>query len=392
MASEREPAQRSKHLTLTVKKLSVGPALKNVSENRRMGMQTRAQPYTASSQQLKSIPIAQIQIVGSRRTLDEETVRILSLSIEQSGLRNPISVIAGTPSGRIYNLVTGVHRLEASKRLGRSTIDAFVMEEGQVDVSRWRIEENLLRRDLNVLNTAEATAEWVRLAEADFGHVVHKPSGGRPEGGVARAARQLPVAGKSEEARRKAVERAIRIDQISAEAKTAAINAGFADNQRTLLEIAKQPTLEAQLLKVEELSAVKRARPKRDNSAPVGGIGGEAPVAASPSSAPVDSPNTRTKPDGDDLGSAPVEGIGGEAPVAGSPASAPADPPNTRTKPDGDGLDIPEFLNRRDPAERTFAGLKAEWQNAAAFRHACAAAPVAVRDKFFAEVMQHYRE
>jgi hypothetical protein len=91
----------------------------------------------------------------------------------------------------------------------------------------------------------------------------------------------------------------------------------------------------------------KRARPKRDRSAPVRGIGREAPVAASPSSAPVDSPNTRTKPDGDDLGSAPVEGIGGEAPVAGSPASAPADPPNTRTKPDGDGLDIPECLNRR---------------------------------------------
>jgi hypothetical protein len=61
-------------------------------------------------------------------------------------------------------------------------------------------------------------------------------------------------------------------------------------------------------------------------------------------------------------------------------------------KPDGDGLDIPECLNRRDPAERTFAGLKAEWQNAAAFRRACAAAPVAIRDKFYAEVMWDYRE
>jgi hypothetical protein len=61
-------------------------------------------------------------------------------------------------------------------------------------------------------------------------------------------------------------------------------------------------------------------------------------------------------------------------------------------KPDGDGLDIPECLNRRDPAERTFAGLKAEWQNAAAFRHAWGNAPVAVRDKFHAEVMQSYRE
>ena len=136
----------------------------------------------------------------------------------------------------------------------------------------------------------------------------------------------------------------------------------------------------------------KRARPKRDRSAPVRGIGREAPVAASPSSAPVDSPNTRTKPDGDDLGSAPVGGIDGEVPVAGSPTSAPAVSPDTRTKPDGDGLDIPEYLNRRDPAERTFAGLKAEWQNAEPFRHAWANAPAAVRDKFYAEVMQDYRE
>jgi hypothetical protein len=108
-------------------------------------------------------------------------------------------------------------------------------------------------------------------------------------------------------------------------------------------------------LKVEELSASKRARPKRNNSTPVGGIGGEAPVA-------------------------------------GSPASTPAVPPNTGTNPDGEDLDIPECLNRRDPAERTFSGLKAEWQNAAAFRHACAAAPVAVRDKFYAEVMHDYSE
>jgi ParB family chromosome partitioning protein len=263
MAREREPGQRSKSPTLTVKKSSVVPALKSVSESGRSGVQTVAQPNIASSQHLKSIPIAQIKIVGSRRALDEETVRILSLSIEQSGLRIPISVIAATPGGQVYYLVTGAHRLEASKRLGRSTIDAFVMKEGHVAASRWRIEENLLRRDLNVLNTAEATAKWVRLAKADFGHLVQKPSGGRPEGGVARAARQLPIAGKSEEARRKAVERAIWIDKISAEAKTAAINAGFADNQHALLAIANEPTLEAQLLKVRELSAAKRAKPKR---------------------------------------------------------------------------------------------------------------------------------
>jgi uncharacterized ParB-like nuclease family protein len=76
----------------------------------------------------------------------------------------------------------------------------------------------------------------------------------------------------------------------------------------------------------------------------------------------------------------------------GSPASAPAVSPDTRTAPDRDGLDIPHFLDRRDPADRAFADLMAEWQNAEPFRHACAAAPVATRDKFHAEVMRDYRE
>ena len=336
MASEREPAQRSKPMTLIVKKSSVVPALKNVSESGRSGVQTVAQPNIASSQHLKSIPIAQIKIVGSRRTLDEETVRILSLSIEQSGLRIPISVIAATPGGQIYYLVTGAHRLEASKRSGRSTIDAFVMKEGHVAASRWRIEENLLRRDLNVLNTAEATAKWVRLAEADFGHLVQKPSGGRPEGGVARAARQLPIAGKSEEARRKTVERAIRIDKISAEAKTAAINAGFADNQHALLDIAKQPTPEAQVEKVRE-KVVRKQTARHGRNA-------KAAMVTPPASTP----------------------------------SASADA--------GEGLALPAFLDRRDP-EEVYASVKATWANSPGMVAAWADAPPVVRERFITEVL-----
>ena len=40
--------------------------------------------------------------------------------------------------------------------------------------------------------------------------------------------------------------------------------------------------------------------------------------------------------------------------------------------------------------ERAFADLKVAWENAEAFRHACAAAPVAVRDRFYAEVVRVY--
>src|ERR1035437_8659457 len=61
--------------------------------------------------------------------------------------------------------------------------------------------------------------------------------------------------------------------------------------------------------------------------------------------------------------------------------------------PSTDGLDITEFLQRRDPTERAFAdGLMAGWEKAPDVRRAWGNAPVAIRDKFYAEKMQSYRE
>ena len=189
--------------------------------------------------------------------------------------------------------------------------------------------------------------------------------------------------------RYKFIERAIKTATIAPEGKVAARNAGLANNQSALLAIANEPTPEAQLSKVEELGASKRAKLKQNSSPAVGGIDGETPVAASPASTPVNSPNTTTEPDGDERGPAPASG---DVPVVSSPASAPADPPNIAPEPDGNGLDIPEILDRRDPADGAFAGLAAGWEKAPDFRRAWANAPVTDRDKFYAEVMQTYRE
>jgi hypothetical protein len=54
-----------------------------------------------------------------------------------------------------------------------------------------------------------------------------KPVGGRPESAVTRAARELPIPGKTLRARRKYGERAIKIDSIWSEAKSAARAAGL---------------------------------------------------------------------------------------------------------------------------------------------------------------------
>jgi ParB-like nuclease domain len=334
------------------------------------------QTKTPQSAEVFRLPISSIQILG--HAYDSRHIDNLAQSMRVVGQQTPISVYHSDGSEgvlpRLFVLIDGHHQLEAAKANGRSEIDCILVQGNLSDLRRRHIEDRLFQARLNKLIRSESIALWVRLTDRISGQHVQKSGPGRPSGGLAKAARSLTVLGKSEEARRKAVERAIQIDQISAEAKTTAINAGFADNQRALLEIAKQPTPEAQLLKVAELSAAKRARPKQDSSAPVSGIDGEAPVPGSPASTPpADSPNTRKKPNEDERCPAPVGGIDGEVPVAGSPASTPVDPPNAGPEPDG-------------------GGLMAAWQNAEPFRRAWGNAPMAIRNKFFSEVMQDYRE
>ncbi len=353
---------------------------KTIPRERKLSRVTIVKVHS-SAWNVSRVALNQILIPENYRPCQQEHVRALAASMNTpAGLRTPITVWKsdgqgeGVSRGR-WVLIAGRHRLEAAKSLNWTHIDSLKMNGTLQQARRWHLEENLIRADLSVLDRADHIDQWVSLHETyEFsGQVDQKKKPGRPQGGIAKAARDLPVPGKTTEARRKFIERAIKTATIAPEAKVAVRNAGLANNQRALLAIANESTPEAQLSKVAALSALKRARPQGVSSPAVGGIGGETPVAGSPTSAPVDSPNPRVNPDGDERGPAPAGGIGGEAPVAGSPASGPGDTPNTRTKSDGDGL-------------------MAGWQKAVDFRRAWANAPVTVRNKFYAEVMQSYRE
>jgi len=218
------------------------------------------------------IPVDSVSVGGARET-DQQAVEDLKKSMPNIGLKTPITIRVRktvlSPE-RIFTerfLVAGFHRLEAAKRLGLTEIDAFVLEGDETDARLWEIAENLHRKQLNSLQRSDAIDEWIRLAKQRFGQDVHKPQGGRPEGGNAEAARQLPVPGKTEEGKRKTIERALKINQISREAKEAATAAGFADNQSALIAIARETTISAQLKKVAELAGRKRTKRKKSRSA-----------------------------------------------------------------------------------------------------------------------------
>jgi sulfiredoxin len=71
-------------------------------------------------------PIADIYVPVKRRaTLKPDTVAEIAASMLETGLKTPIMVRA---DGKRFVLVEGLHRLEAAKSLGETTIDGYLVQ------------------------------------------------------------------------------------------------------------------------------------------------------------------------------------------------------------------------------------------------------------------------
>jgi len=114
---------------------------------------------------------------NSRQRFDEDALEELAQSIRANGLIQPIVVRPGV-SGR-YILVIGERRCLASRLAGIGTVPAIVRTVSEQQAAEMTIVENLLRRDLNCLEQANAFARLSR----DFG-LTHEQIGQRT--GVAR--------------------------------------------------------------------------------------------------------------------------------------------------------------------------------------------------------------
>ena len=186
-----------------------------------------------------------------------ETIRII-------GLIHPIPVrlrltALGMKSETI--LVTGTARLAAYKLLGEKTVPCIYFPDDEVAARFVRLSENLFRKDKTALQEAEEIAEFVDLINTHqlsfSGQNVQKR--GRKLGAAGKAARQLPIEAKTIDARRKKIERAIKISQIWAQIKDAIREKHLDDNQSALLEIANEDQPEDQRRKVLQLSRRRTA-------------------------------------------------------------------------------------------------------------------------------------
>ena len=111
------------------------------------------EPSKLEANQVKVVRIDQITVTDGPRPLDEDKIAELMHSIQNIDLLQPIPVVArkgkdGDEQQLELQLVGGRHRLEASKRLGRTIIQCTVLSyDDDLLVRLAEIDENLIRKD-----------------------------------------------------------------------------------------------------------------------------------------------------------------------------------------------------------------------------------------------------
>ena len=103
---------------------------------------------------LQEIPIGDLDINPDqpRKTFDEENIALLSQSIQDQGVLQPLIVVA-TSNGR-YRIIAGERRYRASRMAGLDKVPCIVKDLDIVHQMEIALIENLQREDLNPIDAA----------------------------------------------------------------------------------------------------------------------------------------------------------------------------------------------------------------------------------------------
>jgi hypothetical protein len=97
-----------------------------------------------------NVEIADIKITGRRRALNPAKIDELAESISSLGLQSPITArwvkrdLGWGKTKTELVLVSGLHRLEAVKQLGKTTTPCVILKGGKRIARMWEISENLI--------------------------------------------------------------------------------------------------------------------------------------------------------------------------------------------------------------------------------------------------------
>lgn len=126
----------------------------------RAALEEVAREMTAAEEEgrvVKKLPLAQIAVnhlSRDRLVLDEDEMEALARSIQERGQQTPIEVVRIAQD--VYGLLSGLRRVEALTRLGRSHVLAFVRQPDTSQAAyQAMVEENEIRADLSFYERAQ---------------------------------------------------------------------------------------------------------------------------------------------------------------------------------------------------------------------------------------------
>lgn len=91
----------------------------------------------------------------ARRVFSEQQIEDLSRSIQQHGIRQPLTVIASEDNKEKYEVVSGERRLRAAKKIGLTKVPCIVIK-NYSDAEEIALIENIQREDLHPIEIGRA--------------------------------------------------------------------------------------------------------------------------------------------------------------------------------------------------------------------------------------------
>lgn len=134
----------------------------------------------AEHEQVEEIALAQIRPnpYQPRKTFDEEALKELAESIQQTGVFQPVILRKSSVKG--YEIVAGERRVRASKLAGKETIPAIVRQLDEALMIEIAVVENLQREDLNPLEEAYAYSTLMTKLSLTQAQVAERLGKSRP--------------------------------------------------------------------------------------------------------------------------------------------------------------------------------------------------------------------
>lgn len=190
--------------------------------------------------EIREIPLADI-VVPKRRARRLRNVTSLAESIAQIELIESI-VVRRLPDGRLV-LVSGAHRLEAHRQLGRETILARIIVVSDLEAELIELDANLARIELTVLERGEHLLRRKEIYEQMYPEAKHGGAPGKKGGG--KKAKDATVASFAEDTSSKiglsvrTIQDDVTIARLPADARQAIRGTPIEDQKRVLLQITR---------------------------------------------------------------------------------------------------------------------------------------------------------